>query len=208
MLTPEIAYEIGTCKKEKTIEDVSMRNCPTYLASAIKTLVYFGETQFQYIKDIQIEASTIGFTKLRESPHVSKYIEIMNKVEYGDNPEVYITNEQRTKKDYFEFSGSIIHKPLHFRISTNISTSIFALAEKIDIDVNNLDMIAYVIGYQILFSELDTELLNRQNKELLNLLTNESKRIDKYLEIRTLHKIIEYCPITIDYQECNLKWSV
>src|SRR3989304_2552307 len=113
MQSGEISQVIGQAKKEKSIENACIRNCPTYLDSAIDTLLYFGETKFQYIKDIQIEASHTGFIKLRDSVHVSKYKEIMEKVKYGNNPDIHISNEQRAKQDFFEFTGSTLSRVLN-----------------------------------------------------------------------------------------------
>lgn len=207
-MTPEIAHEIGIVKNNKAIENMSMRNCPIYMDNAITSLLYFNETKFQYIKDIQVEAALIGFTTLRDSEHVSKYREIMDKVEYGNNPDVYITMEQRAKRDRFEFTGSLIKGNTNLRISTKTRNSLFALSQRINMDSNNIDIISYIIGYQRMFNDIDVNEMNRQNKELLLILTNEVKRIHKYLEMRAIKKIIDHCPIQIDYNTCNLKWSI
>lgn len=207
-MTPEEAREIGVITKEKSVENMPMRNAPTYLYNAVSTLRYFGEQQFQYIKDIQIEASVKGCTKLRESPHYKKYMEIMNQVEYGNNPDIYITGEQRAKRDRFEFTGSRVMGITNFKIGVKTRNDLYVISQNLDMESNDIDLIAYLIGYQDMFSSISQELLNPVNMELLKTLTNEVNRVNKFLERRNLHKIIEYCPLEVDYISNSLSWRL
>lgn len=208
MMTGEQAYETGLAIKNKTIDSVLKRGCPTLIDNALESLLHFGETDFQYKKDIQVEALLIGFTTLRDSEHVSQYKKIMERIKYGDNPEIKITGEQIAKKDRFEFSGSIIKHPVRFEINKKTSDSMYALAGKIDMDTNNFDFMAYAIGCQSMLSNISPELLNSRNKEIINNLTKECARIHRFLELRTLHKIVEHCPIKANYDEKVISWDL
>jgi len=208
MVTPETIQIVGIAKRDNTIDNACIRNCPVYLDNAIDVLLYFSETQFKYMKDIQIESAHIGFTKLRDSIHISKYKEIMDIVKYGNNPDIHISGDQRAKQDAFEFTGSKLSRVLNFKISSETRNSLYALGQKLDIVQSNLDTMAYVLGYQEMLSNASSDMFNASNKELLNTLTNECKRIDRFFELRTIHKIIEFCPVEIDHSKNTLSWRI
>lgn len=208
MMTPEIAQDKGLAIKNKTTDSVLKRGCPTFLDNAFDALMHFGESEFQYKRDLQVEALIKGHVFLRDSPHVSQYKKIMEQVKYGDNPDIRITGEQIANKDRFVFSGSIIKRPIKFVYDKKTSDSLYALSEKIDLDENNVDYMAYTIGCQDMMSEIPSELLNSRNKELLKTLTDECIRIERFLELRTLHKIIEHTPVQADYNERMIRWTL
>lgn len=208
MRTGEEAYEIGIAQKDKSIISEPKRNCPVFLGAAEDTLIFFNKENFQYKKDIQVEAAIKGHINLRESPYIKKYTDVMDKIEFGNNPDISISFEDRTKRDFFEFAGKTINGSKKFSMGANTRDGLYAISQRINIDTNTFDFMAYTIGYKDLLSSVSPELLNAQNKELLRILTNECMRIEKYLKLRTLHKIIEHCPIEIDMDNKILKWSV
>lgn len=210
-MTPECAQDIGQTTKDKSEINSVIYGCPVYLDTSLHTLAYLLKTQFQYVKDIQLEAGHTGFTKLRDSTHISKYVQIIEKLYYGNNPEIKISIDERSKQDSFTFSGSKSPKKLNFKMSQNTRNGLWALAEKIYIVSSNLDTMAFVIGYHELLEESykkNPELFNTQNIELLKVLDNECIRIDKFFELRTLHKIIEYCPIDVSYELSSISWRL